>query len=400
LVEPCRDCHRSILPGNAWADAGLGTNILWEKQSGLEPACESRPSQDPVELYSQECSPEVWLLNYTVKVQGAGKLAKTVSIASVTVATNAGHMLPRQIEALQRQSKPLEEIIVVDNASTDNTQQVLSAKYPQVTVLSLSANLGVGGGFSAGLAYAAIQKKHDWVWLLDDDSVPKFDAIETLLRGLESVKGASDDIGILAPLPVHPGSGQLYPGLLWRRGWVQPSPELLCQPVCFVDAVISSGSLVRREAVENVGLPRQDFFMDFVDFEYCLRMRRQGLKVALVCGSVLDHAIGDPRAVTFLGFARTWNDHAPWREYYFVRNQTFTIWNFYPDWKSRFYVLRTTIRHAAGTLLFGRRKFACLQMMLFGFQDGRSGRLGIRFSPDGQETGSPSPTTGCSESSG
>jgi rhamnosyltransferase len=288
-------------------------------------------------------------------------------------------MLPKQIDALLRQSHSLEEIIVVDNSSTDNTQQILSSRYPQVTVLSLASNLGVGGGFSAGLAYAALRKKYDWVWLLDDDSVPKDDAVETLLRGLEFGNGSSEDIGILAPLPVHRESGQLYPGLFWRSGWVQPSPELLRQPVCFLDAVISSGSLVHRAAVETVGLPRQDFFMDFVDFEYCLRMRRHGFKVAMVCGSVLDHSIGDPRAVTFLGFARTWNDHAPWREYYFVRNQTFTIWNFYPDWRSRLYVLRIVLRHAAGIFLFGKRKASCLKMMLLGFQDGRAGRLGIRF---------------------
>lgn len=310
---------------------------------------------------------------------GHQTLAKIESIASVTVATNAGHNLPRQMDALLRQSPPLKEIIVVDNASTDDTQKVLSSRYPQVTVLSLSSNLGVGGGFSAGIAYAAFEKKHDWVWLLDDDSVPKDDAIGTLLRGLESGGGPSEDVGILAPLPIHPASGQLYPGLLWRSGWVQPSPELLRQPICFVDAVISSGSLVQRAAVEKVGLPRQDFFMDFVDFEYCLRMRRHGFKVALVCGSVLDHSIGDPRAVTFLGFPRTWNDHAPWREYYFVRNQTFTIWNYYPDWRSKLYVLRKVLRHAAGIFFFGKCKARCFKMMLLGFQDGRAGRLGIRF---------------------
>jgi rhamnosyltransferase len=169
--------------------------------------------------------------------------------------------------------------------------------------------------------------------------------------------------------------------------------------VCFVDAVISSGSLVRREAVEKIGLPRQDFFMDFVDFEYCLRMRHQGFKVALVCGSLLDHSIGDPRAATFFGLSRTWNDHAPWREYYFVRNQTFTIWNGYPDWKSRLYVLRKMLRHAAGIFLFGKRKVDCLKKMLLGFQDGRAGRLGIRFSPGRSSTYSSSSKPGSAESS-
>lgn len=304
------------------------------------------------------------------------------SVASVTVATNAAHMLPRQIEALLRQSRPLAEIIVVDNASSDNTQQMLAEKCPGVTVLRLPANLGVGGGYSAGLSYAAIEKKYDWIWLLDDDSIPKPDAIETLLAGLDSVNASADDIGILAPLPVHTVTQMHYPGLLWRGGWVQPSREDLRQPVCFVDAVISSGTLIRRQAVEKIGLPREDFFMDFVDFEYCLRMRRHGYKVALVCGSILDHAIGDPRTVTLLGFSRTWADHAPWREYYIVRNQVFTIWNCYPDWKSKFFVLRKALRHAAGVVLFGRRKRACLEMMWVGFKDGREGRLGIRFLSD------------------
>jgi glycosyltransferase involved in cell wall biosynthesis len=79
----------------------------------------------------------------------------TVSIASVTTACNAASVLPRQMEALLRQTRALDEIIVVDNASTDNTRALLAERYPQVTVLGLPENLGAAGAWAAGLEYAA-----------------------------------------------------------------------------------------------------------------------------------------------------------------------------------------------------------------------------------------------------
>jgi len=306
-------------------------------------------------------------------------MSKALSIASVTLAYNAERLLPKQLDALLRQSRQLDEIIVVNNGSTDGTLSLLSAKYPQVKVLDLPANAGVGGGYSAGLSYAANQMKHDWVWLLDHDSVPMHDGLEALLRGLGRAEAARERIGIVAPVPVHPETLLCYPGMLWRKGWVRPPSDWLNQPLCFVDAVISSGSLVRSEVVERAGLPRADFFIDFVDYEYCLRLRRHGYRIAMVRDSLLDHAIGNPRTINILGYSKAWGGHAPWREYYMSRNETFTIWNYFPDWKSKFSVLRRLVRHFLAILAFGEHKGACLKMMLLGFVDGRAGRLGIRF---------------------
>jgi rhamnosyltransferase len=312
-------------------------------------------------------------------------MTKELSIASVTLAYNSERLLPKQLDALLRQSRPLDEIIVVNNGSTDGTLSLLSAKYPQVTVLDIPVNAGVGGGYSAGLSYAANQLKHDWVWLLDHDSVPMHDGLEALLRGLGRAEASRESVGIVAPVPVHPETLLCYPGMLWRKGWVRPSCDWLNQPLCFVDAVISSGSLVRSEVVERAGLPRADFFIDFVDYEYCLRLRRHGYRIAMVRDSLLDHAIGNPRTIKILGYSKAWGGHAPWREYYISRNETFTIWNYFPDWKSKFSVLRRLLRHFLAILAFGEHKRACLRMMLLGFIDGRAGRLGIRFVGSAQE---------------
>ena len=171
-----------------------------------------------------------------------------------------------------RQTRPLEEIIVVDNASTDGTHALIAERYPQVTLLRMSENLGVGAGLAAGLAYGALEKRHDWVWTFDQDSVPNYDALEILLDGVASLRNLGGELGMVAPLLVHRETGTYYPPLLWRDGFVKPTAQLLNQPIWFADLVISSGCMMRRDVVERIGLPRADFFLDFIDFEYCLRV--------------------------------------------------------------------------------------------------------------------------------
>lgn len=303
------------------------------------------------------------------------------SIASVTMAYNSKRVLPRQMVALFRQTTPLQEIIVVDNASTDGTAAMLAERFPQVTVLRMSSNVGAGGALEAGVGYAALTKRHDWVWTFDDDSVPDDDALHTMLDVSRRPGEGAPRVGMIAPLPVHAETGVCYPPLLWRDGFVKPSAELLQQPVWFADLVFVSGCMVRREVVEEVGLPRADFFMDFIDFEYCLRTRARGYQIAVVNKCKLAHEVGNARWVRLPGFSALWPDHAPWREYYISRNMTYAAWSLYPSLKTKQFVVRHLVRHAGGALLFGSNKLACLKKMAQGFRDGRRGRLGIRFRP-------------------
>ena len=313
---------------------------------------------------------------------------RPLSIASVTVTFNGAHILRQHLHSLKNQSRPLDEIVVVDNASTDETRQLLATEFPGVTVLPLSRNVGIAGGLSAGLAYAALQQKHDWVWTFDQDSIPTSDALECLVDGLRDLREAEETTGIIAPLCAHPGTETPYPSLRWQGPRFIPAEISPNDPITFVDMVISSGSLVQRAAIEQAGLPRQDFFMDFVDYEYCLRLRRHGFRIAVIPGSALEHAIGSPTTFSFLGLHRCWADHAPWREYYITRNEIFTMWRYYPRLATKMFVLRRIAQHALGILLFGKEKMQCFRMIWRGFLDGRAGRLGIRFLPGIPETDS------------
>ena len=305
----------------------------------------------------------------------------TLSIASVTTARNASRVLPRHIDALLRQTRPLQEIVVVDDHSSDGSSAMLAERYPQVTVIRTAQNLGAAGAWAAGLSYAAIKNRHDWVWTFDDDSVPADDALESLLAGSASLSGLGSEVGMIAALPVHSETQTCYPPLLWREGFVKPSSEDLQQPIWFADLVFASGVMARRELVEKIGLPRADFFMDFFDFEYCLRARSQGYRIAVITAVKMAHEVGHARRVRLLGYTALWPDHAPWREYYMSRNLAYAAWWLYPTRRTKWFVVRHMARHAGGALLFGSKKLACLRKMLQGFLDGRKASLGIRFRP-------------------
>lgn len=308
------------------------------------------------------------------------------SVASVTVAYNAVKLLPRQIEALLRQTHPLREIVVVDNASVDGTGAMLAERYPQVTVLRMAENLGAAGAWAAGLSYAALEKQYDWAWTFDDDSVPAADSLAMLLGGVDSLNGKQREVGMIAPMPVHRETETYYPPFLWRNGFVKPTSEQMHEPLWFADAVIVSGSLVRREVVETIGLPRADFFMDFFDFEYSLRARAHGYKIAVVPQAELGHEIGNARMVRFLGGSRLWTNQPPYREYYFSRNLAYLAWWLYPNRSTKRYVARFLAWRAIQVLLFSKKKLSCLTRMIQGLNDGLRGRLGIRMRPGSESS--------------
>ena len=94
---------------------------------------------------------------------------------AVVVTYNRKELLRECLVALRAQTRPPDHVLVVDNASTDGTLELVSEEFGEVELLALPENVGGAGGFHAGLerAYAS---GAEWAWLMDDDTVPQPEA--------------------------------------------------------------------------------------------------------------------------------------------------------------------------------------------------------------------------------
>jgi GT2 family glycosyltransferase len=313
-------------------------------------------------------------------------------IACVVVAYNNGSNIGNLVEALLTQSNPIEEIIVVDNASSDDTTKIVKQKFSRVTLVANASNAGVGGGYAQGMEYA-YQKGYEWVWLLDGDSLPQTTALEELGKAFASLRHTHPKIGILASCPINPLTGLRCDGFLRRDLFKTLIKEIpFSNDLHSVDAVISSGSLVNRKVIEEVGLTRVDFFMDYVDTEYSFRVRRKGYEIICVPGSIIYHDMGTVppslsrigRIVTrFIKRKDTRRIHPPWRYYYIMRNELYTFWHEFRDYKAVFYFVLFAIFKMAYMYLYkDDRKAQKIKYTLLGIRDGFKGKLGKTISPE------------------
>src|SRR5207245_11480972 len=133
-------------------------------------------------------------------------------------------------------------------------------QYPSVKVIRLETNEGVSGGYFAGLEYA-LSRNYDWVWMLDQDSRPFPSTVEKLVCAAESFP-ERDKLGLIAPLAINVASCAPYSLFQWRDGQIEVPAASGEEGITLVDMVISSGSLIRSEAIIKAGLPRKDLFMD------------------------------------------------------------------------------------------------------------------------------------------
>lgn len=234
---------------------------------------------------------------------------------------NAAAVIDRAIDALERQTRPPESIVLVDNGSTDGT---LERSFPEnLTVIRNPANLGVIGSIRVGISHA-LEHGFDWIWVLDADGIPEPRALDRMLELYDSWPANQQErTGFIACLPrTEPEGAPLHGQLFTRHGRfaVKPKPGESFYP-CQI--TIWSGCLYRLAAIRRVGLPNRDYFIDRGEVEYGYRMMKAGYHGFIHQGAELRQDVSifsfskrlkvGPLSVRFY-------DLPPLRCYYTVRN--------------------------------------------------------------------------------
>ncbi|MGO2178857.1 glycosyltransferase, partial [Cellulosimicrobium funkei] len=110
-------------------------------------------------------------------------------VVAVVVAYARRDLLVEALDALAVQTRPVDAVLVVDNASPDDSAVVAATHGVAPTVLELARNTGGAGGFAVGLAHAVEEMAADLVWLMDDDTIPTPGALQELLAARDGYGG-------------------------------------------------------------------------------------------------------------------------------------------------------------------------------------------------------------------
>ena len=240
-------------------------------------------------------------------------------VCAVVVSYNRKALLLECLDAIFAQTRPVERILLIDNASTDGTPDLLREKgyldNSLIEYLRLPTNIGGAGGFHEGMKWA-FNKGFDWIWVMDDDSIAEPSALAELFIARQQFNKeqcprllASKVVWVdetLHPMNVpkvkHSGYSYIESSFLAAQ-----NSMLSLRSTSFVSL------LLHRTLVQQYGLPIADYFIWADDVEYTGRILRKEFGV-VVPSSIVKHKTVEKYApVQTTGF----------KHYYGTRN---TVW--------------------------------------------------------------------------
>ncbi|MDJ0415204.1 galactofuranosyltransferase GlfT1 [Rhodococcus opacus] len=223
-------------------------------------------------------------------------------IFGVVVTHKRRELLAESLKVLGSQTRPLDHLVVVDNAAEDDVRELVESSGIPVSYLGSQHNLGGAGGFALGILYA-LSLGADWVWLADDDGRPEGPKVlETLLdcaqrHGLAEVSPVVCDIDDPDRLAFP-----LRRGVEWRR----LRSELFADGDDSADllpgiASLFNGALFRASAIDTVGVPDLRLFVRGDEVEMHRRLVRSGLPFGTCLQTAYVHPNGAEEFKPILG---------------------------------------------------------------------------------------------------
>lgn len=240
-----------------------------------------------------------------------------IKYAVVITTHNREQLLRECVEHVQHQTIPPDNIIVVNNASTDGTGHYLKALSEQcktIDVIDLLENTGGAGGFAVGIERAA-QTAATWVLVIDDDAVIALDYMEQIFA---TAQQNSTQQAFAGSVMVNGQIDTCHRRNLTRIGLMSKNckAEAYAQPCFACDIASFCGMVVNLSLVRQIGLPHAEYFIWYDDTEYSLRIHHYS-RFLVVPQAVLTHKITQ--------LEKTHPRRYDWKEYYAVRNRLLMV---------------------------------------------------------------------------
>ncbi|MBA4319801.1 MAG: hypothetical protein C0412_15485 [Flavobacterium sp.] len=192
-------------------------------------------------------------------------------------------------------------VIIIDNGSK-TIEALFHLESDKIKVLDNKSNLGIADGLNRALLYA--QENHfDFILTMDQDSFFESATVSNLLLGFKNVTTA-----IVCPSLKDMNSHHVV---------------TVSEEYAEIFTTITSGSLCDVAILKSVGGFDSKMFIDYVDFELCLRLQKKGFKIIRSRNSVLCHHLGESKIERFFGIPIICTHHSPLRRFYYARNKIY-----------------------------------------------------------------------------
>jgi rhamnosyltransferase len=255
----------------------------------------------------------------------------------------------------------VDRIVIVDNGSTGCSLRGVESAAQEIDgmVVPMGGNAGIAAALNVGLDYAA-RNGYGWLATFDQDSRPTPSMIGEMARTLSGYARA-ERVAVLAPRHVDRDSGLL----LRQRGSADTAENWRT-----LLTTMTSGNLVAVKAALPAGGWDERLFIDYVDHEFCLRLRQLGWEILEAANANLQHSLGRIEVHRFLGRRLAVTNHSSARRYYISRNRMI-LWRRY--WRREACWCRQDFRsflhESAGIVLFEREARRKIWMTLRGIVD-------------------------------
>lgn len=295
-----------------------------------------------------------------------------MEVICIVVTFNRKKLLKRCIDSLLSQTKKIDKILIVDNASTDGTIEFINENYSSnrnIEILQLVRNIGGAGGFYEGMKYA-LKFEYNWFWLMDDDGFPEESCLEKIynfsyLNSLDAISPIQINIDDLEELA--------FPITYKNKKITGKYQNINSTKYINNEANLFNGLLIKSVDVQKIGLPLPELFIRGDEVEYTKRMKKNNLKFGTLVNAKFFHPSDKSERITILCNLLTMRDaHSDFKNYYMFRNRAVA---FIEDGNSWLLPL-DFIRYTYYYLIVKKMNLKGLKLWCTATIDGMRGRLG------------------------
>jgi len=184
------------------------------------------------------------------------------------------------------------DVVVVDNASQDNTISLVSAEYPEVHLISTSENLGYSGGNNTGIQ-ASLEGEADVLFLVNNDTILNPTCISRLVETVDRVP----KVGVIGPMVYTWNNWHVISSAGGEIDWIHANAvnvgagEMDSGQYKFrkVDFINGCGIMVTRAAVDQAGVLDSRYFMYWEETDWCQRILRAGFELYFQPAAKMQH---------------------------------------------------------------------------------------------------------------